>query len=157
LQFARSDLLPGLHRAWESISRAKVELAARKAKLSGKLDASRQGLSLGALKERHRAEIDQVDELEEAIAAAESAVVAAREEVRLEAGVLNERDFNELPPSTEQRPAAPWLRRRKDATGMEEVRVVDLEQRVERLATPEEIERGVFYESYEEYQEGKVA
>src|SRR5262249_14178545 len=77
LQFARSDLLPGLHRAWESITRAKLELAQRKAKLSGKLDASRRGISLGELKEQHAAEIDQVDELEEAIAAAESAVEAA--------------------------------------------------------------------------------
>jgi hypothetical protein len=96
-------------------------------------------------------------ELAEAIAAAESAVEAAYEEVRVEAGVLNERDLNDLAASIEQRPRAPWLRRRKDANGTEEIRVVDLERRVERLATPEEIERGVFYESYDEYQKGHAA
>jgi hypothetical protein len=84
-------------------------------------------------------------------------VEAALEEVRVEAGVLNERDFNDLPASMEQRPAAPWLRHRKDASGTEEIRGVDLERRVERLATAEEIERGVFYENYDEYQKGKAA
>jgi hypothetical protein len=84
-------------------------------------------------------------------------VEAAREEVRVESGVLNERDFNDLPVSMEQRPAAPWLRHRKDANGTEEIRVVDLERRVERRATPEEIERGVFYGSYDEYQKAKPA
>jgi hypothetical protein len=39
----------------------------------------------------------------------------------------------------------------------EQIRVVDLERRVERLATPDEIERGVFYESYDEYQKAKPA
>jgi hypothetical protein len=73
LQFARRDLLPELHRARESISRAKIELAERKAKIPpNKLGAS--------------ATIAEIDELDEAIAAAESAVEAAREEVRVEAG-----------------------------------------------------------------------
>jgi hypothetical protein len=97
------------------------------------------------------------EDLSSTIAAAESAVEAAREEVRLEAGVLNERDFNDLPPSTEQKSATPWLRRRQDASGMDEIRVVDLDRRVERLATREEIERGVYYESYDQYLKGKAA
>jgi hypothetical protein len=40
---------------------------------------------------------------------------------------------------------------------VEEIRVVDLERRIKRPATPEEIERGVFYGSYDEYQKGKAA
>jgi hypothetical protein len=84
-------------------------------------------------------------------------VEAALEEVRFEAGVLNERDFNDLPPSTKQRPSAPWLRRRRNASGVEEIRVADLEQRVERRATRDEIERGVFYGSFDEYQKAKPA
>jgi hypothetical protein len=63
-QFARNDLLPALDRARDTISRAKGELAERRAKLSY----------------QHG---DEIDELEEAIAAAESAVEAAYEEVRL--------------------------------------------------------------------------
>jgi hypothetical protein len=47
-------------------------------------------------------------------------------------------------PGTEQRPAAPWLRHRKNENGKGEMRVVELERRVERLATPQEIEQGVF-------------
>jgi hypothetical protein len=54
-------------------------LSARRS-LSGKLDPSRQGFSVDALKEQHGAEIAQIDELEEAIAAAESAVEAASSE-----------------------------------------------------------------------------
>ena len=148
LQFAGSDLLPGLDRARESISSAKAELAERKAKVkvqkAGNLDSS-----------RHDVHAD-IDELEEAIAAAESAVEAALEEVRVEAGVLNERDFERLAVSRKPKQVAPWLRRRKDPNGTEQIRVVDLERRVERVATPEEIERGVFYESYDQYQKGKI-
>jgi len=57
----------------------------------------------------------------------------------------------------EQKHPAPWLRRHKDINGREEVRVVDLDRRTERLATPEEIERGVFYKDFDEYQQGRAA
>jgi hypothetical protein len=62
-QFAQNDLLPTLNRAREAISRAKAEVAARRAK--------------------PKQHVDEIGELEEAIAAAESAVEAAYEEVRL--------------------------------------------------------------------------
>lgn len=138
LQFARSHLLPTLHRARETISKAKAEVAEGRANLASGHDS-------------------EIEQLKQAIAAAESAVEAAHEEVRVEAGVLNDRDFNDLTAPTEQRPRAPWLRRRKDANGMEEIRVVDLERKIERRATPEEIERGVFYKNYDEYQKGEAA
>ena len=67
-QFALNDLLPALHRGRQSISKAKAELADRKAKLASRQDG-------------------EIDELEEAIAAAELAVEAAREEIRVETGV----------------------------------------------------------------------
>jgi hypothetical protein len=63
-QFAHNDLLPTLNRARETISSAKAEVAARRAKP----------------KHQH---VDEISELEEAIAVAESAVEAAYEEVRL--------------------------------------------------------------------------
>jgi hypothetical protein len=68
LKFAVNELLPELQRARQLIGGAKAELAERKAKLSAGHDGEK-------------------DELEEAIAAAESAVEAAREEIRVETGV----------------------------------------------------------------------
>jgi hypothetical protein len=49
----------------------------------------------------------------------------------------------------EGRHDAPWLRRHTDIRGVEEIRVVDLDRGVERLAKPEEIERGVFYTNFD--------
>jgi hypothetical protein len=114
-------------------------------------------LTASALQAQHGPEIAAIAELEEAIAAAESAVEAGRNEVRLEAGVLDERKFNELAAPIEAKHDAPWLRRRKDAAGREEIRVVDLDRRIERLATPEEIEQGVFYRDYDHFKEGRAA
>jgi hypothetical protein len=109
-----------------------------------------------ALEAQHGPEIAEITEIEEAIDVAEGAVEAARTEVRLECGVQEEAKFNELAAPVEQRDTAVWLRRRKNSSGAEEIRVVDLGRRVERLATPDEIERGVFYESYDQYQRGKA-
>jgi hypothetical protein len=74
----------------------------------------------------------------------------------LEAGVADERKFNEMAAPIETKHDAPWLRSGKDETGAEIIRVVDLDRGVERPATPDEVERGVFYTSYEHYKEGKV-
>ena len=80
----------------------------------------------------------------------------SRNEVRLEAGVADERQFNEMAAPIETKHDAPWLRPGRDETGAEIIRVVDLDRGVERPATPDEIERGVFYTDYEHYKEGKV-
>jgi hypothetical protein len=45
----------------------------------------------------------------------------------------------------------------KDISGREEIRVVDLARGIERLATPEEIENGVYYRDYDHFKEGKAA
>ena len=94
--------------------------------------------------------------MEEAIAAAESAVETGRDEVRLEVGVHDER-FNEMAAPIEAKHDAPWLRRTKTSNGAEEIRVVDLDRGVERPATPEEIERGIEYRDYDHFKEGKAA
>jgi hypothetical protein len=106
-------------------------------------------LSASALESQHGPEIAEIAELEEAIAAAESAVETGRDEVRLEAGALDERTFNELAAPVEGKHDAPWLRRHTDIRGVEEIRVVDLDRGVERLAKPEEIEPGVFYTNFD--------
>jgi hypothetical protein len=110
-----------------------------------------------ALAARHGPEIAEIAELEEAIAAAESAVETGRDEVRLEVGVHDERKFNEMAASIEVKHDAPWLRRSKTSDGADEVRVVDLDRGVERPATPEEVERGIEYRDYDHFKEGKAA
>ena len=110
-----------------------------------------------ALTTQHGPDITEIAELEDAIAAAESAVETGRDEVRLEVGVHDERKFNEMAAPIEAKHDAPWLRRSKSSIGAEEIRVVDLDRGVERLATPDEIERGIFYNDFEHYKGGKAA
>jgi hypothetical protein len=99
----------------------------------------------------------EIADLEEGIAAAESAVETGRDEVRLEAGALDEGKFNEMASPIEAKHDAPWLRRRKGADGGDEIRVVDLDQRIERLATPEETATGIEYQTYEHFKERRTA
>jgi hypothetical protein len=213
LKFVLSDLVPVLHKAGQTIKKARDELAERRSRLkvegpdpsdiaaafrrmeirtflrdmksedqanyfanygnnlpgevaqavlelppeySGVPKSRHDLLTANALQAQHGSEMGAIAELEEAIAAAESAVEAGRNEVRLEAGVLDERKFNELAAPVEAKHDAPWLRRRKDAAGSEEIRVVDLDRRIERLATPQEIERGIYYRDYDHFMEGKA-
>lgn len=114
-------------------------------------------LTKTALDTRHGPEIQEIGELEEAIAAAESAVEAGRDEVRLEVGEFDERKFNELAAPIEAKQDVPWLRRRKNPSGAEETIVVDLDQRVERPATPQEIVDGIVAETFDEYTQKKAA
>jgi hypothetical protein len=109
-----------------------------------------------ALEAQYGAEIAEITELEEGIAVAESAVETGRDEVRLEAGVLDERKFNEMAGPIEAKHEAPWLRRSKTSSDTAEIRVVDLDRGVERPATPDEIERGIFYNDFEHYKQGNA-
>ncbi len=102
-------------------------------------------------------EIAEIKEIEQAIEAAESFVEAARDEIRLEVGIHDPATFNELAAPIEAKHDAPWLRRRRDANGIEEIRVVDFDRGIERPATPEEAERGIFYASFEDYKQGKAS
>jgi hypothetical protein len=90
-------------------------------------------LSKTALAAQHGPEIGEIADLEDAITVAESAVETGRDEVRLEAGGLDEHKFNELAEPIEAKHDAP----------IEEIRVVDIDQGVERVATPEEINNGI--------------
>lgn len=100
--------------------------------------------------------IEEIKEIEQAIEAAESSVEAARDEIRLEVGINDPAKFNELAAPIEAKHSAPWLRRGMQ-DGVEVIRVVDLEKGIERLATPEEIERGIEYRDYEHFMKGKAA
>lgn len=112
-------------------------------------------LTKTALDTRHGLEIEEIGELEEAIAAAESAVETARDEVRLEAGALDERKFNELVAPIEEKSDAPWLKRRKTSSGYEEIILIDLDKRIERPATQQEIVEGIVAETFDEFNEKK--
>jgi hypothetical protein len=103
-------------------------------------------LAQHALALHHGPEITETAELEEAIAAAESTVETGRDEVRLEVGGIDKQKFDELAAPIEARHAAPWLRRRGA-----EVHVVDLERRVERPPTDEELATGIFANTHDEY------
>jgi len=84
-------------------------------------------------------------------------VEAARDEVRKEVGIYDPAKFNELAAPIEAKCDAPWLRRRKNSDGTEKIYVIDLDRRVERPATPEEVETGIEYRSYDDYMKGKAA
>jgi 8-oxo-dGTP pyrophosphatase MutT (NUDIX family) len=99
----------------------------------------------------------EIKEIEQAIEAAESSVEAARDEVRIETGIHDVAKFNELAAPVEAKQDAPWLRRSKTSSGADEIVVVDLDRGVERAASPEEIERGIFYSDFEQYKQGKAA
>jgi len=127
------------------------------AEFSGVPKSRHDLLMTRAVEAQHAPELVEIADLEEAIAAAESVVETGRDEVRLEAGVLDERKFNEMAAPIEAKHDAPWLRRRKGTDGADEILVVDLNRRVERPATPEEIANGVEYRDFEDFQKGRAA
>ena len=122
------------------------------ASLTGISKMHRQQLIDRALEAQHGDKIVELKELERAIEAAESAVEAGRDEVRLETGIFDPHKFNELAAPIEAKANAPWLRKRKFPGEDEQINVVDLDRRVERPATPEEIESGVYAENFNHYQ-----
>jgi hypothetical protein len=117
------------------------------ASLTGISKMHRQQLMDRALQAQHGEILSELRELERAIEAAESAVEAGRDEIRLEAGVFDPHKFDQLAAPVEQKVSAPWLRKRND-----KINVVDLERREERPATPAEIETGVYAEDFDAYQ-----
>lgn len=100
--------------------------------------------------------IEEVKEIEQGIAAAESAVEAAREEVRIEIGIHDPAKFDALAALVEQKQSIPWLKRGLEG-GAEVVRVVDLARGVERPGTPDEIEQGIFADTLDEFNQRKLA
>jgi hypothetical protein len=203
LNYALNSLIPDLHKARQTIKKAKSEVAERKSKLkiegpdpsdiaaafrrmeirtrlremkdgeqreyfakygnnlppevaaavlelppeySGVMKPEHDRIAQHALAARHGTEIDETTELEESISVAESVIEIARDELRQEVGGIDKQKFDELAAPIEARHAAPWLRRRGA-----EVHVVDLERRVERQPTAEELTTGIFANTHDEY------
>jgi hypothetical protein len=112
---------------------------------SGVLETDRNELLDHALRSQHGDAMEQLVELERAIEVAESAVETGRDEVRQETG-LPAHAFNERAAQIEGKRPTPWLRREGDQTV-----VVELDKRVARPATPEEIATGAFYRDFDEF------
>jgi hypothetical protein len=134
------------------VSQAIVELPAE---FSGVPQSRHDLLTEDALSKQFGEAIAEIKEIEQAIEAAESSVEASRAEIREEVGV-DPVKFDELARPIEAKQSAPWLRKSRE-NGADVIRVVDLEKRVERVATPEEIETGVYYRDYESYIRKDVA
>jgi hypothetical protein len=64
-----------------------------------------------ALQAQHGEALVELQDLERAIEAAESAVEAGRDEIRLEAGVFDPHKFNQLAAPVEAKTNAPWLKK----------------------------------------------
>jgi hypothetical protein len=110
-----------------------------------------------ALQAQFGPEIEAVNHLEQAIDTAASAVEAAREEVRIELGIFDPGLFNSIAAPVEEKQSVAWLRKSKGIAGAEEVVVVDLERRVSRKATEDEIATGIFADSIEEFEAKRAA
>jgi hypothetical protein len=113
---------------------------------SGVMKPEHERIAQHALAARHGAEIGEIAEIEEAISAAESTIEIGRDELRLEVGGIDKQKWDELAAPIEARHAAPWLRRRGA-----EVHVVDLERKIERPPTADELTSGIFANTHEEY------
>ena len=122
--------------------------------LTGISEIHRQQLVDRALLAQHGDKIAELQTLERAIEAAESAVEAGREEIRLESGVFDPHKFNELAAPAEAKANAPWLKKFRE-NGTDVVRRIEIPEGQKTgsapLATPEDIERGVFADDAETY------
>lgn len=98
-----------------------------------------------ALREVHGSLIDEIAKLSSAIDVAASAVEAGRDSTRLDTGMTPEQ-FDAAAKPIEARQGVTWLRRRGAETT-----VVDLERRVERRATADELATGIEAATLEEF------
>jgi hypothetical protein len=109
-----------------------------------------------ALEAQHGEAPADLRELEAAIATAESAAEAGREEVAHENGIFDPAKFNQLAADFEKGKIGPWLKKVRDESGAETVQVYKnigngkFDWRL-RNPTAEELATGEFYENYGAY------
>jgi hypothetical protein len=124
------------------------------ASLTGISKMHHQQLVDRALQAQHGDKIDELKELERAIEVAESAVETGRDEIRLESGIFDPHKFNQLAAPVEAKTNAPWLKKFRE-NGVDVVRKIEIGEGQKTgtapLATPEDIERGVFADDAETY------
>jgi hypothetical protein len=124
------------------------------ASLTGISEVHRQMLVDRALQAQHGDKIAELQTLERAIEAAESAVETGREEIRLESGVFDSHKFNQLAAPVEQKVSAPWLKKFREGDA-EVIRKIVIPEGQKTggayLATPEDIATGVFADDADTY------
>lgn len=122
--------------------------------LSGVSDSHRNLLMEKALEAQFGDAVVEVQELERAIEVTTSAVETGRDEVRTEAGILDPQQFERLAAPNEKKHGAPWLKRGIE-NGVEIVRKFSWDAAKNTgawpVATPADIETGVFYETAEAF------
>jgi hypothetical protein len=99
-----------------------------------------------AIKAQHGPEAAEIAQVEEAITVAESAVETGRDEMRLEVGAHDKREFERQAAEIEAQHRPVWLRKKGELT-----KVVDLDRGIERDATPADLENGAFYADHDQY------
>ena len=123
------------------------------ASLTGISEIHRQQLVDRALQAQHGEALSELQTLERAIEAAASAVEMARDEIRLESGIFDPR-HQPACGAVEAKTNAPWLKKFREG-GVEVVRKIEIGEGQKTgsapLATPEDIERGVFADNVETY------
>jgi hypothetical protein len=115
------------------------------AELSGISILQRDALIERALEAQHGEALKEVQELERGIEVAERAISLGREEIIKETEA-DPHQFNQLAEPYESRAGIAWLRKDGD-----KVIVVDLDRKVRRQPTPEELETGAYFADFEEY------
>ena len=115
------------------------------AMLTGVAQTHLNQLKEKALREVHGSLIDEIAELSSAIDVSASAVEAGRDSTRLDTGMTPEQ-FDSAAKPIETRQGVAWLRRRGAET-----RVVDLERRLEREATADELATGIEAATHAEF------
>ncbi len=140
---------PGPSALDPQIRQAIIEMPAEMTKVAG----SHRGLILeSVMRETHGPLLDEIDELSRAVEACASAVDAGRDEIRIESGIRDPREFDRRAAEVEKKIGVPWLRKQGDR-----VIVVDMETRTTHPATPEEIETGVYYTDHAEFSKYNAA
>jgi hypothetical protein len=124
------------------------------ASLTGISKMHHQQLVDRALQAQQGDKIDELKELERAIEVAESAVETGRDEIRLESGIFDPHKFNQLAAPVEAKTNAPWLKKFRE-NGVDVVRKIEIPEGQKTgsapLATPEDIQNGVFSDDPETY------
>ncbi|WP_338830174.1 hypothetical protein [Bradyrhizobium sp. 27S5] len=113
--------------------------------VSGILDNDHKFFVDRELKRLHGDTLKEVEDLQRGIEVAERAIEMAREEIIREAEATPVQ-FNQAAAPHEAKVGVAWLSKEGNRTV-----VVDLDRKVKREATPEELETGIFFASYDDY------
>ena len=118
---------------------------------TGVLDIDRQDLIDRAMRATHGELLDEVATIEAGVELAEKALLMSRQELAAEAGVTS-KAFDAAAEPYEKGVGAPWLQEMTEG-GERVVRVMDMQRRVWRKPSEDELERGHFFGTWEKYNE----